>query len=156
MEQRRLGRTGLSVSVLGYGCGAIGSLMVNGSAAERDRAISRALDHGITYFDTAAVYGDGASEPQSGARAARRAQSRGRHQGARLHRTARRFREPHHRLSGRQPERLGRDGVDIAAHNHHLRRDQDAFTASRSERGGALLERARDAGKFTSSASPAW
>ena len=33
MEQRPLGKTGLSVSVLGYGCGAIGGLMVKGSAA---------------------------------------------------------------------------------------------------------------------------
>ncbi|NKC29736.1 aldo/keto reductase [Falsiroseomonas selenitidurans] len=66
MEQRRLGRTGLSVSVLGYGCGAIGGLMVRGSAAEQDQAIGRALDHGITYFDTAPAYGDGASERNLG------------------------------------------------------------------------------------------
>ena len=40
MEQRRLGRTGLSVSVLGYGCGAVGGLMVRGSAADQDAAIA--------------------------------------------------------------------------------------------------------------------
>lgn len=66
MEQRRLGRTGISVSVLGYGCGAIGGLMVKGSEAEQDRAIGRALDHGITYFDTAFAYGDGVSERNLG------------------------------------------------------------------------------------------
>lgn len=66
MEQRRLGRTGLSVSVLGYGCGAIGGLMVKGSEAEQDRAIGRALDHGITYFDTAYAYGEGVSETNLG------------------------------------------------------------------------------------------
>ena len=66
MEQRRLGRTGLSVSVLGYGCGAIGGLMVRGTEAEQDRAIGRAIDHGITYFDTATAYGDGASERNLG------------------------------------------------------------------------------------------
>jgi aryl-alcohol dehydrogenase-like predicted oxidoreductase len=66
MEQRRLGRTGISVSVLGYGCGAIGGLMVKGSEAEQDRAIGRALDHGITYFDTAYAYGDGVSEKNLG------------------------------------------------------------------------------------------
>jgi L-galactose dehydrogenase/L-glyceraldehyde 3-phosphate reductase len=48
MEQRPLGKTGLSFSVLGYGCGAIGGLMVKGSAAEQDRAIGRAIDQGIT------------------------------------------------------------------------------------------------------------
>lgn len=66
MEQRRLGRTGISVSVLGYGCGAIGGLMVKGSEAEQDRAIGRALDHGITYFDTAFAYGEGVSERNLG------------------------------------------------------------------------------------------
>lgn len=66
MEQRRLGRTGIAVSLLGYGCGAVGGLMVRGSAAEQDRAIGRAIDHGITYFDTAASYGDGESERNLG------------------------------------------------------------------------------------------
>lgn len=66
MEQRRLGRTGIMVSVLGYGCGAIGGLMVKGEAAEQDRAIGRAIDQGITYFDTAAAYGDGVSETNLG------------------------------------------------------------------------------------------
>lgn len=66
MEQRRLGRTGLRVSVIGYGCGAIGGLMVKGSAEEQDRAIGRALDQGITYFDTASTYGDGVSEQNLG------------------------------------------------------------------------------------------
>jgi aryl-alcohol dehydrogenase-like predicted oxidoreductase len=66
MEQRRLGRTGIMVSVLGYGCGAIGGLMVKGTAAEQDRAIGRAIDHGITYFDTASAYGDGVSETNLG------------------------------------------------------------------------------------------
>jgi aryl-alcohol dehydrogenase-like predicted oxidoreductase len=66
METRRLGRTGIEVSVLGYGCGAIGGLMVRGSAAEQDRAIGRAIDHGITYFDTAYAYGEGVSERNLG------------------------------------------------------------------------------------------
>ncbi|WP_170979248.1 aldo/keto reductase [Roseomonas sp. HF4] len=66
MEQRQLGRTGIAVSILGYGCGAIGGLMVKGSAAEQDRAIGRAIDQGITYFDTAAAYGDGVSERNLG------------------------------------------------------------------------------------------
>jgi aryl-alcohol dehydrogenase-like predicted oxidoreductase len=66
MERRRLGRTGLMVSVLGYGCGAVGGLMVRGTAADQERAIARALENGINYFDTAASYGDGESERNLG------------------------------------------------------------------------------------------
>ena len=66
MERRRLGRTGLEVSVLGYGAGAVGGLFTRGAAADQDRAIGRALDAGITYFDTAARYGDGESERNLG------------------------------------------------------------------------------------------
>lgn len=62
MEQRVLGRTGMRVSVLGYGAGAVGGLMVRGSAAEQDRSLRRALEAGISYIDTAAIYGDGESE----------------------------------------------------------------------------------------------
>lgn len=66
MERRRLGQTGLRVSVLGFGCGAIGGLLVKGDPAEQRRAIERALEAGVTYFDTAPLYGDGASETNLG------------------------------------------------------------------------------------------
>jgi len=66
MQRRRLGRTGLEVSILGYGAGAVGGLFTRGNAADQDRAIARALDAGITYFDTAARYGDGESERNLG------------------------------------------------------------------------------------------
>jgi L-galactose dehydrogenase/L-glyceraldehyde 3-phosphate reductase len=66
VEQRSLGSTGLTVSALGFGCGAVGGLMVRGDPSEQRQAVSRALDAGITYFDTAAQYGDGASEENLG------------------------------------------------------------------------------------------
>lgn len=66
MEQRDFGRTGLRVSLLGYGAGAVGGLMVRGTPAERERSIGRALDAGISYFDTAPLYGDGLSETHLG------------------------------------------------------------------------------------------
>lgn len=66
MEQRQLGRTGLQVSALGFGCGAVGGLMVLGDPAEQKRAVTRALEAGINYFDTAALYGDGRSEQNLG------------------------------------------------------------------------------------------
>lgn len=66
MEYRTLGRTGLRVSTLGFGCGNVGGLMIRGSAAERQRAVGRALELGINYFDTAPAYGDGVSERHLG------------------------------------------------------------------------------------------
>ncbi len=66
MDSRPLGRTGLSVSVLGFGCGAVGGLMVRGTPADRERAVAMALDAGVTYFDTAPQYGAGLSETHLG------------------------------------------------------------------------------------------
>src|SRR5215469_857908 len=66
MEKRTLGRTGLTVSLLGFGCGAVGGLMVRGSPADQERAVARALELGINYFDTAAMYGNGQSERNLG------------------------------------------------------------------------------------------
>ena len=66
MEKRILGRTGVSVSVLGFGCGAVGGLMVRGAPADQERAIARALEAGVNYFDTAWQYGEGESERNLG------------------------------------------------------------------------------------------
>jgi aryl-alcohol dehydrogenase-like predicted oxidoreductase len=67
MEYRLLGRTGLRVSVVGFGCGAVGGLLVKGERQERVRAVARAVELGVNYFDTAAIYGDGLSETNLGA-----------------------------------------------------------------------------------------
>lgn len=66
MEMRVYGRTGMKISILGFGCGAVGGLMVRGAAADQEKAIGRALDAGINYFDTAVQYGMGASETNLG------------------------------------------------------------------------------------------
>jgi aryl-alcohol dehydrogenase-like predicted oxidoreductase len=66
MEMRTFGRTGLQVSVLGFGCGAVGGLMVRGAPADQERAVARALEAGVNYFDTAAMYGNGESEKNLG------------------------------------------------------------------------------------------
>lgn len=69
--QRTLGRSNLQVSALGLGCWAIGGpwFWLDGQGGWGDindhesiRAIHTALDHGITFFDTAANYGTGHSE----------------------------------------------------------------------------------------------
>jgi aryl-alcohol dehydrogenase-like predicted oxidoreductase len=66
MQKRRLGRTGLEVSVLGYGAGAVGGLFTKGAPADQERAAARAIEAGINYFDTAALYGNGESERNLG------------------------------------------------------------------------------------------
>lgn len=68
---RTLGRSGIEVSALGLGCWAIGGPFWEGSEphgwgevddAESIRAIHAALERGVTFFDTANVYGAGHSE----------------------------------------------------------------------------------------------
>jgi aryl-alcohol dehydrogenase-like predicted oxidoreductase len=66
MEQRKFGRTGLNLSLLGFGCGAVGGLMIKGDMADQERAVWRALELGINYFDTAQMYGNGESERNLG------------------------------------------------------------------------------------------
>ena len=66
MELRSLGKTGLRVSTLGFGCGNVGGLMVRGTPADQERAVARALELGINYFDTAPSYGNGESERNLG------------------------------------------------------------------------------------------
>ena len=66
MQQRVLGRTGLRVSALGFGCGDVGGLIVRGTSAERERAVARAIEAGVNYFDTASSYGSGESERNLG------------------------------------------------------------------------------------------
>ncbi|MGE5158051.1 MAG: aldo/keto reductase [Gemmatimonas sp.] len=66
MQLRVFGRTGLQLSVLGFGCGAVGGLMVRGDPADQERTIARAIAAGVNYFDTAVQYGNGESEKNLG------------------------------------------------------------------------------------------
>jgi len=66
MQLREFGRTGMRLSVLGFGCGAVGGLMVRGDPADQERSIARALAAGVNYFDTAVQYGTGESEKNLG------------------------------------------------------------------------------------------
>jgi len=69
--KRKLGKSGIEVSALGLGCWAIGGPFWDGDTplgwgevddAESIRAIHAALERGVTFFDTANVYGAGHSE----------------------------------------------------------------------------------------------
>lgn len=66
MQRRKFGTTGITCSVVGFGCGSVGGLMVRGEPAEQERAVARAIELGIDYFDTAAQYGEGKSETHLG------------------------------------------------------------------------------------------
>jgi aryl-alcohol dehydrogenase-like predicted oxidoreductase len=66
METRVFGRTGLRLSVLGFGCGAVGGLMVRGDPLDQERTVARAIAAGVNYFDTAVQYGNGESEKNLG------------------------------------------------------------------------------------------
>ena len=67
MKYNILGKTDLRVSQLGFGCGSIGGLLVRGEYPKMRQAVSRALELGINYFDTAPIYGNGQSEVNLGA-----------------------------------------------------------------------------------------
>ena len=58
MKTRQLGSSGLAVSALGYGC--MGLSTSYGAPLDRDHAIGiirAAVERGVTFFDTAQVYG---------------------------------------------------------------------------------------------------
>ena len=63
MEKRRLGRSDIQASIVGLGCNNFGMRI----QLEDTRAvIDAAIDAGITFFDTADLYGFGASEEMMG------------------------------------------------------------------------------------------
>lgn len=67
MKYRKLGRTGLEVSEIGYGAWGIGGKQwLGGTDEESLRAVRRSLDLGLNLIDTALAYGDGHSEKLAG------------------------------------------------------------------------------------------
>lgn len=62
MQYRSLGRTGFHISAIGFGAWAIGGTWGPVNDEESLKALHRALDLGVNFFDTADVYGDGHSE----------------------------------------------------------------------------------------------
>lgn len=66
MKNRKFGRTGLEVSEVIFGAGAVGGMLINADDDTRRGAIRMALDGGINWIDTAASYGNGKSEEALG------------------------------------------------------------------------------------------
>ena len=66
MKQRRFGRSGISVSEVVFGAGAVGGILIHKDDATKRAAIHRAIAGGINWIDTAAQYGNGKSEEALG------------------------------------------------------------------------------------------
>jgi aryl-alcohol dehydrogenase-like predicted oxidoreductase len=63
MNKRKLGKTGLSVSEIGYGAWGIGKTgWIGASDEESIKAVNRSIDLGLNFIDTALAYGQGHSE----------------------------------------------------------------------------------------------
>lgn len=62
MQYRKLGRTGLEVSILGFGGSSLGSVFRDVEESEGVRAVHTAIDNGINLIDTAPYYGDTRAE----------------------------------------------------------------------------------------------
>ena len=63
MEKRKFADTNEEITLLGFGCWGIGkSMWIGADDTESKKALIRAIDEGINFFDTALVYGAGHSE----------------------------------------------------------------------------------------------
>jgi L-galactose dehydrogenase len=66
MQYRKLGKTGLNVSILSFGASPLGSVFDPADEAEGKNAVHYAIDHGINYFDVAPFYGYTVAETRLG------------------------------------------------------------------------------------------
>ena len=66
MKHRTFGRSGIKVSEIIFGAGAVGGVIIHKDDATKREAIRRAMAGGINWIDTAAQYGNGKSEEALG------------------------------------------------------------------------------------------
>lgn len=62
VQQKRFGRTGLTIPEIVYGGGWVGGLLLRASQEVREATLEKAVAAGIDWIDTAAAYGQGVSE----------------------------------------------------------------------------------------------
>jgi L-galactose dehydrogenase len=75
MTRRKLGKTDLEVSILGFGASPLGNVFGETDAAEGTRAVQLAIDEGINFFDVSPYYGLTLAETRLGEALGRRRQS---------------------------------------------------------------------------------
>ena len=66
MRYRTLGRTGASVSILGFGASPLGDVFGKTDPAETNRAVDFAIEQGINFFDVSPYYGKRLAEERLG------------------------------------------------------------------------------------------
>ncbi len=66
MRYKKLGKTGIELSVIGFGGAPLGNEFGGIDVAEAERAVGVAIDRGITFFDTSPYYGRTLSETRMG------------------------------------------------------------------------------------------
>jgi aryl-alcohol dehydrogenase-like predicted oxidoreductase len=62
MKTRKLGNSGVDIPAIGFGCMGLSSVYGAADEAESIRVIHRAIDLGVTFLDTADIYGAGGNE----------------------------------------------------------------------------------------------
>jgi len=117
LPHRVLGRTGVDVSILAFGCGS--RFLMYKDEEEAQAVLNRAVDSGITYLDSAFVYGDGESEKRVGRFLAKR-----RKEVFVVTKIADRTRDEFMRRLEGSLKRLGVSQVDLL-HIHNLGRAED-------------------------------
>ena len=66
VPQRRFGRTGLTIPHITLGGGWVGGLLIHGTEDQRFAQLNEAMEAGVDWVDTAALYGQGQSETRIG------------------------------------------------------------------------------------------
>jgi uncharacterized protein len=138
MPTRNLGKTGYQVGI--FSLGGQATVEIPGKAKESEAIVSRAIDLGVNYIDTAAAYGDGTSETHIGQVLKHR-----RREVFLASKTHRRDYDESMRLLERSLKNLQTDHLDVwQLHNVQRQEEVDQIFA----KGGAIhaLEKARSEG----------
>ena len=128
MERRPLGKTGISIPVIGFGCGPNARLMVGDDDSAQLTAVRHAIALGADYFDTAAGYGSGRSEGGSLGRALRADRAQPLVSTKVVHRDRTHLTNPRDAVLRSAQEsllRLGRERVDALILHNRVARDAD-------------------------------